>query len=162
MDWESQKKRMLASLEEDDRDDEESVAERQTVEGTIRITDQIVEQKDREIAELKRLLEGTSAGAGAGAAAVADLFDGDELIRQEREKLQLAQVEWREKIGKAEIDISVERAKIARERMELEEKLRLYQNEQATRPSDGASAVPEKPARGRWLSRLGLKDLNDE
>jgi hypothetical protein len=162
MDWESQKKRWLASLEEDDRDDEEAVAERQTIEGTIQITDQIVGQKDREIAELKRQLEEQSGGTSGGTAAMSELLDTDELIREEREKLRLVQDEWREKIGKAEIDISVERAKIARERMELEEKLRVYQNEQATRPSDGTPAAPEKPARGRWLSRLGLKDLNDE
>jgi chromosome segregation ATPase len=165
MDWESQKKRWLASLEEDERDDEEAVAERQSIEGTIRITDQIVEQKDREIADLKRLLEekpDSGSGTAAAATATAELLDSDETIRLEREKLREAQAEWREKIGKAEIDISVERAKIARERMELEEKLRLYQNEQAARPSDGTPAAPEKPARGRWLSRLGLKDLDDE
>ena len=84
------------------------------------------------------------------------------VIRQERENLLQAQAEWRERIGQAEIDISVERAKIARERMELEEKLRNYQSEQVSRPAEGSTAAPEKPARGRWLARLGLKDLNDE
>jgi hypothetical protein len=46
--------------------------------------------------------------------------------------------------------------------MELEEKLRAYNQEQANRPTDGTTGTPEKPARGRWLARLGLKDLNDE
>jgi hypothetical protein len=90
------------------------------------------------------------------------LLDGDEIIRQEREKLVQAQAEWREKIGKAEIDISVERARIARERIELEEKMRVYHDNQAQHPTDGTAGTPEKPARGRWLARLGLKDLNEE
>jgi len=162
MDWEAQKQRMLASLEEDDRDGDDAIAEHQSIEGTIRITDQIVSQKDQEIAELKRQLEELAGGAAADASAVAGLLDQDEVIRQEREKLIQVQAEWREKIGKAEIDVSVERAKLARERMELEEKLQAYQREQDDRPSDGTSATQEKPTRGRWLARLGLKDLNDE
>jgi hypothetical protein len=159
MDWEAQKQRMLASLEEDDRNDEEAVAERESIEGTIRITDQIVEQKDQEIAALKQRLEELSSGK---AEAVADLLDHDEVIRQEREKLQQAQAEWREKIGKAEIDISVERAKIARERLELEDKLQAYQQEQPHHAGEGPAHSSAKPTRGRWLARLGLKDLEDE
>jgi DNA repair exonuclease SbcCD ATPase subunit len=158
MDWEAQKQRMLASLEEDDRDDEDAVEERQSIENTIRITDQIVAQKDREIAALKRQLE----DLGGNSTAVADLLDHDEIIRQEREKLVEVQTEWREKIGKAEIDISMERARIARERIELEEKLRNYQTERADRPPGETAAADDKPVRGRWLARLGLKDLNDE
>src|SRR5262249_40192915 len=34
-DWESQKRRLLASLEADERDDEQAVTERATIEGTI-------------------------------------------------------------------------------------------------------------------------------
>ena len=109
MDWEAQKQRMLASLEEDDRDDDEAIAERQSIESTIQITDRIVAQKDREIESLKQQLEELSGGKAATATAVADLLDHDEIIRQERENLLAAQAEWREKIGKAEIDISMER-----------------------------------------------------
>jgi chromosome segregation ATPase len=163
-DWESQKRRLLESLAADDRDDEDAVAERSTIEGTIRITDQVVAQKDKEIAELKQQLEqATSASSGRGAAA-AELLDADEVIRQERERLLLVQAEWREKIGRAEIDISVERAKIGRDRIELEEKLRSYQTDQARRSEDTptVSEAGGKPTRGRWLARLGLKELNDE
>jgi DNA repair exonuclease SbcCD ATPase subunit len=157
LDWEAQKQRLLASLEADDGD-EETAAERTSIEGTIRITDQIVAQKDRELAELKLLLENHSGSADAGSAAVNELLDRDELVRREREKLVQAQEEWREKIGKAEIDISVERAKIARERAELEDKIRQYQADQERRDD---AADPNKPTRGRWLARLGLKDLDE-
>jgi chromosome segregation ATPase len=164
LDWEAQKQQLLASLEADDRDDGESIAERDTIEGTIQITDQIVAQKDQEISELKRLLEEQSNDlnpTAVGAAAVADLLDTDELVRQEREKLAQVQAEWREKIGRAEIDISVERAKIARDRAELEDKMRQYQLDQVTRAQNDEPLDASKPVRGRWLARLGLKDLDD-
>jgi hypothetical protein len=165
MDWAAQKQRLLASLEADNDDDDDTVAEHTTIEGTIRITDEIVTQKDREIAELNRLLQEQSnhVGSGAaGAAAVKDALDHDEIILQEREKLRQVQAEWREKIGKAEIDISMERAKIARDRAELEEKMRSHQHEQATRaPEDPRSDSQGKPIRGRWLARLGLKELGE-
>jgi len=163
MDWEARKQQMLAALEDDDRGDVEAAQERETIQSAIELTDQIVAQKEQEIIELRRQLEDRSSAEGASTgAAVAELLNGDELIRQEREKLLKAEAEWREKIGRAEIDISVERAKIARDRMELEEKMRIYQSDQSTRAADGTPGVPEKPPRGRWLARLGLKDLNDE
>jgi hypothetical protein len=164
LDWEAQKQKLMAAWDDDgDDDDEERAAERQSIEGTSRITDQIVAQKDEEIEELKRQLEEYASSRGASDdKAVAELLDGDDIIRQEREKLQQAEAEWRQKIGQAEIDISVERARIARERMELEEKMRVYQADQATRPPDAPAGATEKPVRGRWLARLGLKDLNDE
>ena len=112
LDWEAQKQRLLASLEADDPQDEEEVAERNTIEGTIRITDQIVALKDEEISDLKRRLEEQSGSKGSKAAAegeVADILDRDEIVRAERERLQQLQLEWREKIGKAETDLSVER-----------------------------------------------------
>jgi chromosome segregation ATPase len=126
------------------------------------MTDRVVAEKDAEIEELRRQLESGASNGAASATAVAELLDGDEIVRAEREKLTQAQAEWREKIGKAEIDISMERAKIARERMELEEKIRNYQHERPDESTDAASEKAGKPVRGRWLSRLGLKDLNDE
>jgi len=163
LNWEAQKEKLLASLEAADDDEELSEEDRVSIEGTIRITDQIVAQKDQEIAELRRQLE-ERGGAGFDSAAISDLLDKDELVRSEREKLSAMQAEWREKIGEAEIDISVERAKLARERAELDEKLRQIQSEQDNQPQQGdAPADPGgKPARGRWLARLGLKDLEEK
>ncbi len=164
LDWEAQKQRLLASLEadSDDEDDEAAREERTSIEGTIRITDQIVAQKDLEIAELKEQLEhhvGMSDSSLSSAAA--ELLDNDEVIRQEREKLSQMQAEWREKIGEAEIEISVQRAKLARERAEVDEKLRQLQIEQENHVPHEDSSEPGKPVRGRWLARLGLKDLDE-
>src|SRR5262249_25647610 len=98
LDWEAQKQRLLASLPEDDED---MADERTSIEGTIRITDQIVAQKDEEIAELKRQLDlGDDAEPAAAEtalnAAAAEILDHDDVIRQEREKLTQAQADWRE------------------------------------------------------------------
>ena len=70
-----------------------------------------------------------------GAAAVAQLLDTDELVRQERESLKQLQDGLREQLRKAEVDISLERAKLARERAELDEKLRGWESEKANLPS---------------------------
>jgi hypothetical protein len=169
MDWESQKQRLLASLEADfDEDDEDDSNDKVTIEETIRITDQVVAEKDREIEDLKQLLQQQSSNVGSlavGAAAVAEILDHDELIQQEREKLRLLEAECRQTLRSAEIDISVERARLARERAELEEKLQTLQGEQAqSHPPEAPAAdgsKPGKPGRGRWLTRLGLKDLDE-
>ena len=162
MDWEAQKSRMLAQLEADvDEDDPDRAADRLTIEGAIQMTDQAVAEKEKEIEELRRLLSDQSqnlGGVAVGAAAIADMLDTDELVKQEREKLEALQLEWREKLRKAEIDISVERAKIARERAQLEERLETLENRTIS-DEDNASKADE-PKRGKWLARLGLKDGN--
>ena len=163
MDWEAQKQRMLAQLEADyDEDDPEEAANRLTVEGAIQMTDQAVAEKEREIEELRRLLDEQSKNLGdvaVGASAIAEMLDSDELVKQEREKLEMIQQEWREKLRKAEIDISVERAKIARERAQLEEKIQMLE-QRSISGGDGESAESETPKRGKWLARLGLGDGN--
>ncbi len=168
-DWEQQKRRMMEMLEsENDEADEQEQEVRISIESTIQITDQIVAEKDREIAELKALLherpqmdEDTS-GLVLGANAVAEIFDRDELIVQERENLALLQKEWREKISQAEIDLAVERAKLARQHAELEE-IRQSTGMINVAEKKGAFRQDAEPAkgkggRGRWLERLGLND----
>jgi chromosome segregation ATPase len=166
-DWESLKKRMLAELEADGAPTAEREEEKLSIENTIRITDDVVAQKDREIQELKEVLNQQSDNLGSvavGAAAVEEMFNQDELIRQERERLQQAQTEWRDKLRQAEIDISLERARIARERVELEEKLRSLEAErdQGHHAGHGHDNKTGKPSRGRWLERLGLKETDSK
>jgi hypothetical protein len=158
LDWESQKRRLLESLENEEDEDEDDRETRLTIEGTIRITDAVVAQKDQEIAELKQLLDHQSANLGSmavGATAIAELFNNDELIEQQRERLRVLEKEWEAKLRTAEIDISLERAKIARDRAELEEKLESERSRPAAGTAEGDGG---KPNRNRWLTRLGLKD----
>jgi chromosome segregation ATPase len=168
LDWESQKRRLLASLEADDSTDPKRQEEKLSIESTIQITDDIINRKDRELSELRRVLEEQSSNLGSvavGAAALAEILDNDELIRQERENLKQLQVEWREKLKQAEIDISVERARMGRERLELEEKLRSLASEKAIMAEDAENRGPadqHNPAHRRWWNRLGLKDKDGD
>ncbi len=144
------KERMLAEMEADTDDTPERAKERLAIDDAIRMTDDIVTQKIKEIEDLKALLEEQSHTVGdvaVGAAAITELFDKDELIRQERERLQQAQDEWREKLRQAEVDISVERAKIGRERAEFEEKLRSLEADRLQVQAGGTGGKHGKPAR---------------
>ena len=163
-DWETQKQRMLAQLEDDGDDGgPEQAKERMTIEGTIRITDQVVAEREREIAELRELLEQQAESIGnvaVGASAIAEIFDQDELILEERANLKRMKEELQEKLKQAEIEHSMERARLGRERNQLEEKLRTLEEKQSKRqsesPQPSGAAKPQKS--GNWLARLGLKD----
>jgi hypothetical protein len=164
-DWESLKQRMLAQLESDfEEGDETQKADKLTVQGAIKITDQALAEKDQELAEMRKVLESQSKQVGevaVGAAAFSAVIDADELIKQEREVVKQLQ----DKLRKAEVDLSLERAKLAREKQELEEKARSLENERAVFPNAGDSAGGEKgkKASGRkWLTRLGLGDGKGE
>ena len=85
---------------------------------------------------------------------VESVLDGDEIIRRERENLAKLQDEWKEKLREAELEISVQRAKIAREQAELEDKLREFRAFGS--PATQSESV-EKPKR-RWLAKLGIVD----
>ncbi|MDD4268381.1 MAG: hypothetical protein GXY25_17960 [Pirellulaceae bacterium] len=161
LDWEAQKARLLAALENDSGgDDPEQAEERLRIERVIQETDKTVAAQEQEIEELKRLLENQGANLGSaavGAAALGEILDDDEIIREERENLKRLQQQWEEKLRKAEIDLSVERAKIARERAELEERMHVLA--ESSGKGRGAKGDDGKDAKGgRWLAKLGLKD----
>ncbi len=164
LDWETQKQRLLAALEADDRqdDDVDRRQERTKMRDVISRTDAALAAKDHEIEELQQLLSAQSANIGevsVGAAAFSEVLSSDEIVRTERERLQQLQREWEEKLRQAEIDLSVQRARIARERAEIEERQRVMQEQQPDEEGGITIDVEKpKPQRGRWLSRLGLKD----
>jgi hypothetical protein len=147
---------------EQSREEENPV---QKLEQMLHASEELVADKDREIAELKHLLENQSSNIGAvvvGATALGNLLDADAVIQGEREKLRCLQEEWREKLAKAEIEISVERATIARRRLELEDITRdLTGHPAPSKIREEVSAKPEKCAPRRWLSRLGLNGSAD-
>lgn len=159
LDWEAEKMRILAALEADfdAENNEEDKKERLRIEEVIRQTDQVLADKDREINELRQLLENQSSNLGAvavGAAALGEILDKDAIVQEERANLRRLQQEWEEKLRQAEIEISVERAKIARQRAELEGQLHAADPSPSQTQNDQAASA--KPAHGRWLSRLGL------
>lgn len=162
-DWETQKQQFLQQLETDfDPTQANRAAEKLRIEDVIRNTDRVIAEKDRELEELRQLISDQPAFAAAHAANAAEreqVLDTSELVSAERQRLNQLQEEWREKLRKSEVEISIERAKLARERLQLDEKMRVLQptgrsGNEAEKKSDDpkAGAVP----RGRWLTRLGL------
>ena len=171
MDWEAQKRRLLAELEADEgqegEESEEDRAERLKIRDVVAKTDAVLAAKEQEIEELKQLLDAQSNNIGemaVGAQAIAEMLNQDEVVTAERERLVQLQKEWEEKLRQAEIDLSVQRAKIARERAEIEELQRQFKQQQAEHGDDGSpgDAKSKKPPRGRWLTRLGLKEQDEE
>lgn len=125
--------------------------------------EQELTRRDREIGELRNLLEQQSeacdGGVAIGAAAIAQMVDGDELVREEREKLKRLQEEWEEKFRQAEIAASLERAKLSRERQQLAQKTAELEEElahvrRACRDLEGDGKGPSR----RWLAELGIRD----
>jgi hypothetical protein len=166
--WESLKQKLMADLDDSfDESKPADQADKTTVENTIKITDEIVAAKDHEIEELQRLLDSQAKQVGdmaVGAAAVAQMLDTDELVKQEREALKRLQDQLREQLRQAELDISLERAKLAREKSELEEKARCLETEKANLSaiySESPGDSGKKPKARKWLTRLGLGDSDD-
>jgi hypothetical protein len=159
MDWQSQKARLLATLESEDAEEvsTDRRQERSTIEGTISITDRVVAEKDREIAELRAQLVDQSFAVVEESSAQSDLLDKDELIAAERAKLEQLQKELHDKLRTAEMEMSVQRATLARKEAEIEHKLQAAQQAAAD-----AAVGPDGKPRRKWLSALGLRDDDEK
>ncbi len=159
MDWQSQKARLLALLESEEAAEQtpERQQERTTIEGTISITDHVVAEKDRLIAELQAQLADESIAVSGKENVEGEILDKDELIQAERSKLDLLQKEWREKLRTAEMEMSLQRATLARKESELQQKLQAVEQAQAEAP-----AGPDGKPRRKWLSALGLRDDDEK
>ena len=123
-----------------------------------------LKSKNQEIGELHCLLEhqggAREGGLAVGAAAIAQMMDNDELVSEERERLKQLQAEWEEKFRKGEIEASLERAKLSRERQELA-KREAELEEQLEHMKRELRLVNESSNSGssssrRWLQKLGL------
>jgi hypothetical protein len=165
LDWESEKLRILAALESDlDENNSEQRAERLKIEDVLQSTEKVIAEKDKEIQELKQRLQDAAAAAPLNqmAAAIEQTLQNDIVIQQERERLRQLEEQLQSRLCRAEIEISLERAKLARERAEIEERQRLA-GLGASKSADQPNTVAaEQPARGRWLSRLGLTEADRE
>ncbi|MCE5269289.1 MAG: hypothetical protein LLG00_15535 [Planctomycetaceae bacterium] len=164
LDWEAEKRRILAALESDfDPRDPQQQTERLRIEDVLQSTEQALADKDRQIADLKRQVAQLSGGQSHAErqAAVERLLDSDAVIQEERKRLNGLEQQWQEKLRQAEIDLSLQRAKLARDRAELEERIRLAECALAGGPATTASGDRQKRgAPGRWLARLGLTEAD--
>lgn len=158
--WEQRKLLILKQLEDDTTSGNEFIPheEKLSIQEVLDSTQAEITRRDEEIEELREIVRMQSDardGLAIGAAGVAQMLDGDELIQQERQKLREIQEEWESKLRQAEIDLSMERAKIARERIALDkQKEEICQsNKEAVMP---ACTGKGKGKERRWLSILGL------
>ncbi len=179
--WEERKQQLMKQLELETCADTELKAASGNIQAIIETTQREINIRDKQIEELKQLLSNQATvtnGMAVGAAAVAEILDQDELIQQERENLRNLQQEWISKMREAEIEISMERARIARDRLDLqtaieqanaqanlmEEQLALTSvamTESNASGSGSHSSASGKPITGRarrWLQRLGLRE----
>jgi hypothetical protein len=151
----------MAMLEDEDCDGVTDAArkkERATIEQTIAATDRAMADKERELAEVRASGGGMSAGQEEHHARVAAV-DADEAIVAEREKLAQLQAEWEEKLRAAELEVSLERAKLAREQAALKEKM--FEFQKAEPQGILGNDADGKPRR-RWLAALGLGEEGEE
>ncbi|MCC7474451.1 MAG: hypothetical protein IT425_03580 [Pirellulales bacterium] len=160
MDWESQKRRLLAVLADEGEPihEPERQQERCSIQDTIEMTDAIVAKKDLLIAELTAELEVARRAASntAPQGGMSDeLIETDEIIAQHRRRAQELEREMIEKLRSAELELSVERAKLAREKAHLEE-LRATLDSQRQHADPNAPAEAAGAPRRRWLSKLGI------
>ena len=179
MTWEQRKEMMLRQMEDDTFDAEEFVAslpsDTQVDVDPISFVQEMIQslrERDEQLLDLECELEmlrnstdqpaGEEIGVTVGAAAIAEMVDSDELLREEREKLQHLQEEWEERFRESEIAASLERAKISRERhelairnAELEEQLVHFRRESEQNRDAGGNNSR------RWLAKLGLTDVGD-
>jgi chromosome segregation ATPase len=163
LDWEAEKRRTLTALEADfDEHDAPQYGQRLEIEDVLHTTEQVIAAKDRQIRDLEQRLEEQRGNIGAGApdtAAINQAIDSDAVVQKERERLKELQEESRDKLRQAEIELSLERAKLARQRAELEERFNARESDLPKLPT---AAGAERPASRRWLTRLGLTEADKE
>ena len=152
------KQKMLANLEgEGDDGDEERQEERATIEDTIRITDEALARKDREMAELKsRLAEGCHAPPDRERGG-RELIDADEIIAEHRARIaQLENEMHGQAAGGGAGALRRAGEDHARDgapgRAQGRDRLAPCERRRTRTP---CRATPQHPKR-RWLSKLGL------
>jgi len=163
-DWAAQRARLMAMLEQEEGDGPADAArkkERATIEETIEATDRIVADKDRELAELRTAHQSQTREERAedNDRRSEEILGADQLIAAERKRLAELQAEWENKLRSAELEFSVERAKLAREQAALKE--RLFELQKLDLPSSARDNGDGKPRR-RWLAALGLGEEGEE
>ncbi|MFO0085560.1 MAG: hypothetical protein ACK52L_06670 [Pirellula sp.] len=160
--WEERKLAWLRQLEHETQVENNVAPSRvPEIEKIIEQTEQEVLRRDKEISDLKSLLQEQSVasnGMAVGAAAISQIIEADDLIIEERQRLKQLQEDWEQKQRQGEIEMSLERAKLARERLELQERMRSLEAMNAHHSADEKGTPTPGKSRGKWLTRLGLRD----
>lgn len=196
--WEQEKQRILRELETEQpaAGPDPHLEQRRRLQRAMQLTDDIVAASRREVDQLRRKLEETMSrraerpGPVSNAAPVTTpvtapntaqntapnstanslSWETDTQILEERERLAALQQQTREKLRQAEVAMSLERAKLARDRGELQAKMLALETErtalleqlqaatQQAGPQRTAGRNGKQLRTGRWLARLGLRE----
>ena len=134
--WEDRKAMIWQQLEDDEDCDPDQ--KKQFID-IVQETERIVADRDQEIAELRLLMSQqreipttVDDQQVTGATAIASILDADEMIAMERHNLEKLKQEWMEKLQQAEIDMSIERAAIARQQHDLQEEIDYHRRVKTT------------------------------
>ncbi|WP_146518551.1 coiled-coil domain-containing protein [Stieleria varia] len=178
--WEQRKARILEQMEEDSfcaetfLDELQGKVDREAGDVIRRLESPVdyVMELQREIEDLRDQLNRQKQAAKASGnasqrstatavntEAFAAAIDADEVIQAERAKLRKLQTDWEERFRETEIATSLERAKLSRERQQLEQDHGRLQEQlaQLNRRLESAESGDTTPSR-RWLAKLGLNE----
>lgn len=167
-DWEEHKRKMLSELEGGEPAPVEPQgipvwSEAPTPTPSSESTDashELLVQREEEIERLKTTIQEQADCIAELEKALAESSDQDEVdrrVREERNKLSTMQDEWREMLRLAEVEISVERAKLARDQRKLEDQAGEYKTEiKRLEQSVENLKAGNTTSQGNWLTRLGL------
>ena len=179
MSWEEQKRHLLRAFEAESEAIDFTTMTPTEFERLFVATKRALADRELEIQELKSMLDlqsqASANGLAMGASAISHILDADPFIQEERQRLSSLQEELQRKLRDAEIEISVERARIARDRLSLQnasqtladENLAASANNLAAQESQQNMAIASLerklvpgsiPRTRRWLQRLGLRD----
>ncbi len=177
--WEEQKLALLRSFEMESETIGLSTMSPSELESLFATTKQKIADRDLQIQELREMLDMqsrvTADGFAMGASAVSQILDTDPFIQEERVRLKQVQDELQQKLRDAEIEISVERARIARDRLSLQNASQTFAEESSAASANNAATLEAQqfnsnqsierklvpgsiPRTRRWLQRLGLRD----
>ena len=157
MSWDDRKKLLMMELDGETTGTElqdHGVSDPDALAHLIQSSQIEIERRDREIEELKKLLATQSNTISEGVSMEAErskVLDADEIIQQERGRLRTIQAELDDKLRKAEVDLSLERARLARDRQLVEERQQALKNQTA----EADTSTPGVKKRN-WLASLGL------
>jgi chromosome segregation ATPase len=162
-DWASQRARLVAMLEQEEGDGAIDAArrkERASIEDAIERTDRALAEKDRELAELRAAQESNAVASATDRrdSQCEEILSTDEIVAAERKRLAALQTEWEDKLRSAELEFSLERAKLAREQAALKE--RLFDLQKLESQAGSADSGDAKPGR-RWRLAFGLGDEDE-
>ncbi len=102
--WEDRKQALLHMLEQQDQEELDNAEKILEMKQILEETSVQIQIREKEIADLRSLLEQQSIaanGIAVGAAAIANLVDADEIIAEERQRLKEMQAQWSKSNAKA-------------------------------------------------------------